>query len=297
MDLNQAPAHVKALGELIVAGMAPNFQRLEQLLARMCENAEKGGSTPGGGNCPDGNCPVPTKDGTCKTTVEMMNQIIRERCDLIYDPCDAERVAEAIQDGAWPLYKKQIGRSEMAFQRTLAIGTGKAQTVPETNTTFVAGPTIAASRSLLVVQDLRYPLPWRPGCLKLTILPAEGVSKEDAYANLVVTAWVALRSDVGALNTTDAAQPIGYYGEKWNEYQIITGDELYCDGCVKKVALRGPCIDDDWIGKDAVLLLQIDNLDGTNSVTFRSAEVDFKHVKKVCCDDCASGKVCNCGGH
>lgn len=293
MDLNQAPAHVKALGDLIVNGMAPNFNRLEELLSRMCETAGKpGGGAPGGG----GGCAIPNSAGN-NSVIQLMQQVMRERCDLMYSQEDIARVAEAIKDGSWQLYKDQVGRSEMSFQLTNAVGTGQSQTTPLGNTIFVAGPTIAASRSLLLMQDMRYGLPWRPGCLDVDINPAEGVSNETAYKNILVTAWVALKTDIAGLNTTNPANPVGYYGVRWNDYQVIRGKELYCGDSCKKVALRGPCVDGDWVGKDAILLLQIDNLDTSNSITFRNAEVDFKHIKKICCEDCFNGATsCSCGG-
>lgn len=299
-QLAQNPLYQAFIGQIddkLAANNGALLAQVEAMLRPLCAAIGKQPALTPAIACPvGGTCPPIPEDACMNNYVPLLQTLIRKRCDLMFDPCDVKRVADAIADGAWPLYEDQAGRSEMSFQLTGAIGTGQAQTTPPSNTIFVAGPTIPASRSLLVVQDLRYSLPWRPGCLDIDIQPADGVTKEQAFSNLLVTAWVALARDLANLNTDDPAQPVGYYGELWNDYQVIRGKELYCGTNCQKVALRGPCVDGDWVGKDAVLLLQIDNLDAANSITFRNAEVDFKHVKKICCDACFAGKSCGCGG-
>lgn len=285
---------VKAMGPTIEEALQAACKRLEGQILPAQQTARPGGGKEcaPGSSCSTGGGST-SSDDPCGVYVPMVQQTMRKRCNAMFDECDAKRISEAIRGTSWALYEDQIGRAEMSFQLTGAVGPGQAQATPPTATTFVVGPAIPPSSSILIVQDMRYGLPWRPGCLDIDIAPPEGVDKEDAYSGLLVTVWVALRSD---LATIINANPIGSYGVRWNDYQVIRGKELYCGDACKSVDLRGPCVDDDWIGQDAILLIQIDNLDNANTVTWRNAEVVFRGIKPVCCDACFTGKGCSCGG-
>lgn len=230
--------------------------------------------------------------GRCRTYASEIQRATQKRCDgMVRDECDLQLIDDAALATAFPLIEKSLGRRTMSFVPTGAQGTGT--NAESAATIFVEDFPVAPGRSILLKQDPNFPLHWRLGCLSPDFTFTEGEDQPN-YKHLRITVWVAMRS---ATFNTDIATPIGNFGEHWNEYQIIKGKDMFCNGCAKDVAINGPsgCPELDTVGREAQILLQVDNLSSADEpITGESVEIKFAGFVEPCCDSCRVGK--SCGG-
>ena len=228
--------------------------------------------------------------GRCRTYASEIQRATQKRCDgMVRDECDLQLIDEAALASAYPLIEKHLGRRNMSFKPSGAVGTGT--NAEGLATVFQPDFPVAPGRSILLEQDPNFPLHWRLGCLSPDFTWTEGEDGPN-YKHLRITVWVAMRDSTFQ---SDISQPIGIFGEHWNEFQIIKGKDMYCDNCTRDVAINGPsgCPELDTVGREARILLQIDNLASADQpLTAESIEIKFAGFVEPCCDSCRVGKPC-----
>lgn len=231
----------------------------------------------------------------CLSYAAQVQILLFQRCKQHFDECDIKLINEAALAGAFPLIEDDIVRMDMSFVPTGV--TGATTNAEGEASTFIAGfapgPGVGAGQSILLQQDLNFGLHWRPGCLDPSIVWSEGTD-EDNFKFLRFTTYVAWRT----ATLTNTA-----YGKKWSKWQIIDGKAFYCGEKCAKVAIDGPtgCAG-EVVGREARLLIKIDNIAGANAnmVNGSKVKVDFYGRIKPCCDVCGvtGGEKCavGCGG-
>jgi hypothetical protein len=289
LALHNAPEHVKALALVVAQALAPAFGELNAGIKQVCDIAKRPDRVmlevdPATGTM------VP---GVCHSYARQIQQVTAEMCSgVVRDECDLMALDQAANASAYPLIKKHLNRREMSFVPTGAVGTGlNAEGLA---TIFVASGAIAPGRSMLFEQDPRYPLSWRLGCLEAEFTWSDGTDSAN-YKHIRITIWVANKN--GTFNQV-ALDPIGEFGEKWNDWQKITGKDLYCNDCTKPAPIDGPtgCPGLDPVGREARLLIQLDNLaTAAESINSATLTVEVAGFKKPCCDTCKIGGSCACG--
>lgn len=305
-------ALAKQGGMMDGASMAAKLGMLEQFLRNFCRDAN--GATPsldeivvlepkvflqkylrhivpGASPHDHGKRPGSCGCNQCISYAVRIQLAVYDRCKAHLDPCELLMVNNAALNGAWPLIRPFLNQKEMPFVASGVIGaTTNAEGEPST---FVASfnPGVAASQSILLIQKAGYRLGWKPGCLDPSMVFSAG-DKETNYEFLRFTLWVAWRDDT--LTNT-------YFGEKWNENQVIDGKAFYCGTECHKEPIDGPlgCANDENVGREAVLLVKIDNVQGASASIVQGSKVkiDFAGRVKPCCNQCAltGGAECTCG--
>mgnify|MGYP000160830382 CR=1 FL=1 len=221
-------------------------------------------------------------------TVNTLQQILLRQCQKKFDDCYLMDVIRAVGDTTWPEVEDQIARSEMYFSIVTTL-TGAGLNAKGTSTTFNPVLPIAPGQSVLLVQDLSYPLPWYPDCFWAQLAFNAGTADQN-YPHIMFKFWVAPKTQ----SITSQSQLF-----EWQKKQKIHGSRVHCgDGCAW-TPIGGPsgCGGAfDKVGKDSALFLQIDNLStATNSISsVDDLIVRFGHMTEPCCDSCKVGKSCGC---
>lgn len=295
-SVSQAIAEGPAMAGQIIDGACAmrGFQRVGD------PNASAMSTTVPG--APQGSCPIPgvaqsqgiQGNGYCGVYSQAIREAFARKCQAACDPCWEQLLDQSIARQSWAMVRNQVGRSFLRF--SLSGYTADDQPTPDpdsgTTTNFVAGPTIAAGNSVLLRQDPRYTLPYRPGCLKLTLGFSAG-EMDNNMTHVQAKIYVIRRGsfvDNGNLRA---------FATEWNPDEFYSGDMFRCGTSCAEVNIIGSLgcsIPVEHVGDDNELLIQIFN-DGAAAATVNSinATMTFAGLKKACCESCNSGGGCSCG--
>jgi hypothetical protein len=230
----------------------------------------------------------------CGVYVNLIRDAYRRKCQMECDPCWLMLLDQSIGRQSWPMVRNQIGRTFLRFPPSAYVQATQPAPDPDSTATvnFVASVPISPGEAILLRQEARYTLPWRPGCLKLTL----GFSAGDMANNMThvsVKAYVMAR---GALQTSG---PLRAFAVEWTPDEFYTGDQFRCGDNCAEVQIIGSlgCGGVEHVGDDNELLIVVANdAAATNDITAIDAKISFDGLRKKCCDDCGSGKSCSCGG-
>lgn len=194
------------------------------------------------------------------------------------------------------MVRNQVGRTFLRFGLSGYVESSQPTPDPDSGATtnFVAGPTIAPGNSVLLRQDPRFTLPWRPGCLKLTLGFSAG-EMDNNMTHIAAKVFVIRRGSF-----RDSGQ-LGAFAVEWNPDEFYSGDMFRCGtNCaeVQIIGSLGCSIPIEHVGDDNELLIQIYNDSGASAtVNAINATVTLAGITKACCSSCGSGNggSCNCG--
>lgn len=259
-----------------------------------------GGTIPGGPSCGSGLPPglLPAHGigvGCPGVYTTLIQETYQRKCQAVCDPCWLKLLDESIGRQSWPMVRNQVGLTYLKFQNSGYVATGQPTPDPDSSATtdFVANVPIAPGESILVRQMLKFTLPWRPGCLKLTL----GFSAGDMANNMThiqVKVFVMRRGNFQASGNLRA------FLVEWNPDEYYSGDMFRCGDNCAEVQIIGTlgCGGVEHVGDDNELFLQVFNdAAATNNITAINTTISFDGVRKACCGNCYTGKGgCNCGG-
>lgn len=234
---------------------------------------------------PGGQYPTPMP---CSSLEQLVKATYGSTCGRIPDDCLAQWIGLAIGMTSYAEVRDDMSIADLQFRPSGLTPTGTAANGDAT--TFVAGFPVTPAHSILL--EVRpYRLPFNPRCL-WGIFAFNGGVSSDNYLNVLVKPWVGPRGLTGSFDLRNTLY-------EWNPKNFIYGSQFRCaDGC-SDVALRGltGCTDADIIGVDSTLYLQVDNLaTASNNITAQQVVLKLGGFKTPCCNDCALGRSCGCGG-
>lgn len=266
-------------------------------------NGMPNGGMPNGGMPNGGGCPLPQQSSQangspsgsyCGVYSGAIQQRFASKCQAQCDPCWLQLLDQSVARQSWAMVRNQIGRSFMRFGLSGYTATNQPTPDPDNaaTTNFVAGPTIAPGESVLVRQDKKFTLPWRPGCLKLTL----GFSAGTIEGNMTHVQAKVFVMQRGSFLTSG---PLAAFAVEWNPDEFYSGDQFRCgDNCaeVQIIGSLGCAIPIEHVGDENEMIIQIFN-DATASASINAVNtiVSFAGLKKACCDSCNSGGGCSCG--
>lgn len=249
-------------------------------------------------DCTNGACAIlPTgllpSFGYCGVYTDQIQRCFKTKCQRVCDPCWLQVLDQSIIRQSWPMVRNQLGRTFLKFGPSGYVEASQPVPDPESSSTtnFVAGPLIIPGNSVLFQQPSKWTLPWRPGCLKLT-LGFSGGSMEENMTHIQVKVFVMRRG-------ADMSGQLYSFAFEWNPDEFYTGDQFRCGDSCASVNVIGTlgCGGIEHVGDDAELLIQVYNdATATNNVTVSNLTITFDGLKTACCDDCYKGKSCGCSG-
>lgn len=213
-----------------------------------------------------------------------------EQCGRVPDPMLGDAMLLSIMIRSYAEVRDDISIPDLAFETTGLTPTGVAANGAAT--TFVAGIAVNPGQSTLL-RTQAYSLPSNPRCL-WGVLRFNAGDPEINYQSVNFKVWVGPR-DLSTLSTL-----IGSVLREWMPRRFIYGSQFHCGTGCQEVALRSytGCRDIDIVGIESALYLQVDNLAGAaNNITGQQIVLKLGGFIEPCCNGCATGSSCGCGGH
>lgn len=243
-------------------------------------------------------------DGDCRPLYyQEIVKAFAEACGKV-PPCNyVEAILEVIDETSFVAVEDQLGTDELNMYPSGITGSGK--TVDGRNDTeFVADFPVGAGQSIVLFTE-QFDMPWFPGCVDLDLQWDEG-DIEANYARIRAAFFYVDKGNNSFSTVNPQPDPPGPSGWTtqggaipWNKRKIYRGKKFRCGTKCSSVPIigRAGCAGQDMVGRQGLLAMQIDNGGtGSNDISNGTAVISFFGFQEPCCDTCAGGMKCGCGG-